>query len=76
MCSNFTVFTQLTLLKLMWKLLYTQTNVIDSSECTVTQDTNDIKLSLMGVVPEETEVVKCEGKVFQLVQRHKGIKML
>ena len=57
MCSNFTVVTQLTLLKLMWRLLYTQTDAIDSSECTVTQDTNDIQLSLIGVVPEETELV-------------------
>ena len=39
----------------------TQTGVIDSSERTLTQDENDIQLSLMGVDPEETELVKCEG---------------
>ena len=61
MHSNFSVVTLFTLLKLMWKLPYTQTDVIDSSECTVTQDTNDIQLSLMDVVPQETELGKCEG---------------
>ena len=39
----------------------TQTDVFDSSERILTQDANDIQLGLMGVAPEETEFVKCEG---------------